>query len=31
MGIETHDGEVWTSLGAVNSMLRAKGLARYVL
>ena len=30
MGIETRDNEVWTSIGAVNSLLRAKGLARYV-
>lgn len=30
MGIETHDNEVWTSIGAVNSLLRARGLARYV-
>ncbi|KAI0254596.1 HAD-like domain-containing protein [Lactifluus subvellereus] len=28
MGIETHDNEVWTSIGAVNSLLRAKGLTR---
>jgi hypothetical protein len=30
MGIETHDNEVWTSIGVVNSLLRAKGLTRYV-
>jgi ribonucleotide monophosphatase NagD (HAD superfamily) len=30
MGIETRDNEVWTSIGAVNSLLRAKRLARYV-
>jgi ribonucleotide monophosphatase NagD (HAD superfamily) len=30
MGIETHDNEVWTSIGAVNALLRAKGLARCV-
>ena len=30
MGIETRDNEVWTSIGAVNSLLRAKGLTRYV-
>ncbi|KAI0002548.1 haloacid dehalogenase-like hydrolase domain-containing protein 2 [Russula compacta] len=28
MGIETHDGELWTSIGVVNSLLRAKGLVR---
>jgi len=28
MGIETRDDEVWTSLGAVNALLRTKGLAR---
>ncbi|KAH9975388.1 HAD-like domain-containing protein [Lactifluus volemus] len=28
MGIETHDNEVWTSIGAVNSLLRTKGLTR---
>lgn len=31
MGIETLDDEVWTSIGALNSLLRAKGLGRYVL
>jgi len=30
MGIETLDDEVWTSIGALNSLLRAKGLDRYV-
>jgi hypothetical protein len=30
MGIETHDDEVWTSIRALNTLLRAKGLARYV-
>ncbi len=30
MGIDTLDNEVWTSIGAVNSLLRAKELARYV-
>jgi ribonucleotide monophosphatase NagD (HAD superfamily) len=30
MGIETLDDEVWTSIGALNSLLRAKGLGRYV-
>ena len=30
MGIETRDDEVWTSLGAVNALLRTKGLARCV-
>lgn len=30
MGIETRDKEVWTSIGAVNSLLREKRLARYV-
>lgn len=29
MGIETRDDEVWTSLGAVNALLRTKGLARW--
>lgn len=28
MGIETHDNEVWTSIGAVNSLLRTKGVQR---
>ncbi|KAI9465869.1 HAD-like domain-containing protein [Lactarius psammicola] len=28
MGIETRDNEVWTSIGAVNSLLRAKGVQR---
>jgi HAD superfamily hydrolase (TIGR01458 family) len=28
MGIQTHDNEVWTSIGAVNALLRAKGLTR---
>jgi len=28
IGIETRDDEVWTSVGAVNSLLRAKGLTR---
>ncbi|KAI9441392.1 HAD-like domain-containing protein [Lactarius indigo] len=28
MGIETYDNEVWTSIGAVNSLLRAKGVQR---
>ncbi|KAI0281774.1 HAD-like domain-containing protein [Russula aff. rugulosa BPL654] len=28
MGIETRDNEVWTSIGAVNSLLREKRLAR---
>ena len=31
MGIETRDNEVWTSIGAVNSLLRAKGVQRCVL
>lgn len=30
MGIETHDNEVWTSIGAVNSLLQAKGVQRCV-
>jgi ribonucleotide monophosphatase NagD (HAD superfamily) len=30
MGIETRDDEVWTSIGAVNALLRTKGLARCV-
>jgi hypothetical protein len=30
MGIQTHDNEVWTSIGAVNALLRAKGLTRCV-
>ena len=30
MGIETHDNEVWTSIGAVNSLLRAKRVQRCV-
>jgi HAD superfamily hydrolase (TIGR01450 family) len=30
MGIETHDDEVWTSIRALNTLLRAKGLTRYV-
>lgn len=30
MGIETRDEEVWTSIGAVNALLRTKGLARCV-
>jgi ribonucleotide monophosphatase NagD (HAD superfamily) len=30
MGIETGENEVWTSIGAVNSFLRAKRLVRYV-
>ncbi len=29
-GIDTRDNEVWTSIGAVSSLLRAKELARYV-
>ena len=29
MGIETRDDEVWTSLGAVNALLRTRGLARW--
>lgn len=28
MGIETRENEVWTSIGAVNSLLRAKGVQR---
>ncbi|KAI0300582.1 haloacid dehalogenase-like hydrolase domain-containing protein 2 [Multifurca ochricompacta] len=28
MGIETHDNEVWTSIGAVNSLLRDRGVER---
>ncbi|KAH8996692.1 HAD-like domain-containing protein [Lactarius akahatsu] len=28
MDIETRDNEVWTSIGAVNSLLRAKGVQR---
>ncbi|KAF8268957.1 HAD-like domain-containing protein [Lactarius quietus] len=28
MGIETHDDEVWTSIGAVNSLLQAKKVQR---
>lgn len=31
MGIETRDDEVWTSVGAVNSLLRARGLTRCAL
>ena len=31
MGIETRDNEVWTSIGAVNSLLREKGARRCVL
>ncbi|KAH9965233.1 HAD-like domain-containing protein, partial [Russula dissimulans] len=28
LGIETRDDEVWTSIGAVNSLLRSKGVTR---